>query len=75
MPKGRKVRKMKNYFIVTFNDLTDKKQDEIIRAMVRDILDEGHDEDNEADAREKAEKIAVEACARTSYSWEIEVKK
>ena len=64
---------IKNHFIVTFNDLTDKKQDEIVRAMVRSLLDEGHDEDNEADAREKAEKEVVKACSAISYSWEIKI--
>ena len=60
-------------FIISFNDLTDKKQDEIIRAVVRSIVDESFDGD-EADAIEEATKIAIKACAATSYEWEVSVK-
>jgi hypothetical protein len=72
MPKGRKARRMRN-FIVTFSDLTDKKQDEIIRAMVRSLLDEGFDGD-EADAIEEATKRVIKACSATSYEWEVIVQ-
>ena len=57
-----------NNFIVAFNDLTDKKQDEIVRAVVRYILEE-----KPTLEREEVEKVVIKACAGTSYSWQIEV--
>jgi hypothetical protein len=65
---------MKHYYIIKFNDLSDRKQNEIISHLKRLLTEDVKVlVDVKLDEREGAIDTLVEsACARTSYGWEVE---
>ena len=66
--------KQKHYYIVEFNDLSDRKQNEIMSHLRRLLTEDVKVlADVKLDEREKAIDTLVEkACTRTSYEWEVE---